>query len=139
MAEIAIIATVAAGQVIQGIQGMQAGRAQAKVAGQKAEAERRSATVAEAAERTRARRFRSAQLARFSKAGVLMTGTPLDVLEETAVQQEKDALAIRYGGEVRSARALSEGRLAKQRGKQAMIGGVTKAASAVAGSTLLER
>lgn len=127
------------GSVLTGIQGAAAGRAQAKVAKQQAELERRSATTEERNERERARRFRSSQLARFSKAGVLTTGTPSNVLEQTAEAQERDALSIRFGGKVRQSQALSQAALAKQAGSQALIGGFTKAGSTLLGSGAFAR
>jgi hypothetical protein len=132
MAKIATVVTAGA-QVAGGIQAMQAGKAQAKVSRQKAEAEQRASALEERQHREQARRFRSTQLAKFAKAGVLITGTPLGVLTETAEQQERDALTIRYGGQVRKGKALSEASLAKQRGKQGLVGGGISAAGTILG------
>jgi len=129
----------ASGAVIGGVQGAAAGRAQAKSAKQQAELERRAATSAERQERERGRRFRSKQLARFSSAGVLTTGTPANVISETAEAQERDALAIRFGGEARRARSLSEAALAKSKGQQALISGVTSAGGTLLGGGAFTR
>jgi len=133
---LALIATAvtAGGSVLQGVQQAGAGRAQAKVARQQATLEQRAATTEERQSRREAERFRSSQLARFGKAGVTLAGTPLGVIEETAEQQELDALLIRFGGKSKSSRALSEGALAKQRGKQALIGGAISAGATLLGS-----
>ena len=140
-ATLAIIGTAVAagGAVLTGVQGAAAGRTQAKVARQQAELERRAATAGERQERERARRFRSRQLAKFSKAGVLTTGTPALVLETTAEQQERDALNIRFGGAVGRQRALSEAAIARQAGQQALFGGGISAATTILGSGAFAR
>jgi hypothetical protein len=47
-------------------------------------------------------RLRGEQRAQYSKAGVTMSGSALDVLADTTMQGERDALAIRYGAEIKA-------------------------------------
>jgi len=138
---LAIVSTAVTtgGQVLGAVQGAAAGRAQAKVARQQADSERRAATVEERQERERGRRFRSRQLAKFAKAGVATAGTPSLVLSVTAEQQERDALAVRFGGAVRERRARSQAALAKQRGKQALVSGIIGAGGTLLGSGAFKR
>jgi hypothetical protein len=56
------------------------------------------------------------------------------VLAETAEAQERDALAIRFGGKIKESRALSESALAKRRGQQALVAGGTGAITTLLGS-----
>ena len=121
----------AGGSLLSGIQGFQAGKAQAKLARQQAELERRNADYAARSEADRSRRYRAAQLAAYGKSGVTMSGTPGDVLAQTAIQQEKDILAIRYGGELRKRRALGVEKASKQEGFNSLIGGFSNAAIAL--------
>jgi hypothetical protein len=121
----------AGGSILSGVQGMQAGKAQAKIAMQQSELEKRSAADAASSESDRARRYRAAQIARFGASGVTMTGTPTNVFEQTAFQQEKDILAIKYGGDLRSRRALGEAEMAKSQARSSLIGGFTGAGSSM--------
>jgi len=67
----------------------------ASIARQNAKIARARGQVQEAAFRRRARQFRGAQTAAFGASGVTLEGSPLDVLESTALDQELDALLIR--------------------------------------------
>jgi hypothetical protein len=60
------------------------------------------------------------------------TGTPLDVMTNTAVQGKLDALTLRYGGQVQGLRDQSAATIAEYQGQQAQLAGDLNA-----GSTLL--
>jgi hypothetical protein len=139
MADPVTLALVAAGtaatsQVVGGVAGARAAQAQGKIAGQQAEIERRAASVDERNQRNSAMRYRAAQRAAYSGSGVTTTGTALNVLAQTAEEQERDALAIRYGGQLRSARAISEKSLAKRRGQASLVSGFGQAGQTLLGS-----
>lgn len=123
-----IIAASAAavGAGVSAIGTIQAGRAQAQMAEYNAQVAERDAEIAttsaayeEAQFRHEGEELKSVQRARYAKSGVTMTGTPLLVLEDTAAQIERDALAIRYGGSLEAARATSAASMARFTGKQA--------------------
>ena len=135
-ATLALIATAAtaAGSIVSGIQGAKAGREQEKLFRQQAALEKVAATEEERQTRREGQRLRSAQLARFGKAGVTLTGTPAFVLAETAEEQERDVLLIRFGGESKAQRAIAEGKLARSRGQQALVGGIVGAGTTLLGS-----
>jgi hypothetical protein len=60
------------------------------------------------------------------------TGTPLDVMNDTATKGKLDALTLRYGGQVQGLRDTSAATLAQYQGYSALTAGALNA-----GSTLL--
>jgi hypothetical protein len=96
------VAAGVAGSIGAGVQQQQAAKANAKEATQ-------VAAYDEAQSRDRAKRLLGQQSALYAKAGVDMTGTPLDVTADTAAQQEIDALAIRWGGQQQAAAFRAQG------------------------------
>ena len=62
-------------------------------------------------QRKRDRAFTNLQLAKFGKSGLKIEGTPLDLITETAKEQELDILAKKFNLEVRSRRSLGEAEL----------------------------
>jgi hypothetical protein len=110
-------AVAAGGSIAAGVQQQQTAKADAKEATQ-------VAAYDEAQSRDRAKRLLGAQRAAYAKAGVDMSGTPLDVTADTAAQQEIDALAIRWGGQQRAAGFRAQG-------QQSLIEGVSSAGSSI--------
>ncbi len=135
MADPATIALVvgATASVAGGISAMQQGKAQAKALGQQAERQKEAGELEAARKRREARFLQGAQAARFAKAGVDITGTPLQVMEETAKQQELDAMLLRFGGDIAATRTKSEGELAKRRGTSGLIKGLGSGATILSG------
>ena len=107
----------------------------ANVAEEEAKAARAKAEYDEKAHRENVRKILATQRALYGKSGVSMEGSPLMVMEDTQKQGELDALAIRYGGDVASARARSEANVAKMTGRNNAY--AAKAGYMQAGSTLL--
>lgn len=68
----------------------------------------------------------AAQTTAFANSGVLLEGTPLEVLESTRQEGERQKDAIRRTGK-------AQGDLANSQGRQAFISGIGNAAGAVAG------
>lgn len=101
-------------QLIGGVQASRESKRQAARA--RAEAEER----ARESERE-TRRLRARQVTGFLKSGVLLEGTPLEVLEETELLGAEDAAAIRAGGQARARQLRAEGR-------SRLIGGIGGAA-----------
>ena len=107
----------------------------AAVAEEDAKAAKAKAEYDEKAHRENVRKILATQRALYGKAGLSMEGSPLLVMEDTEKQGELDALAIRYGGDVASARSRSEANLARMTGRNNAY--AAKAGYIQAGSTLL--
>lgn len=60
--------------------------------------------------------------ANYSASGVTLEGSPLDVLEESAMNAELDALQLRHGGEVKARAFENEMNIEKFKAKQAKSG-----------------
>ncbi len=107
-------------------------KAQADALG--AEAQQKAAESAEAARRKalEQRRFRSTQLAEISGQGIQLTGTPLDILANTAVQQQQELSDVAYGRDMEQRSLAYQGQNALALGSQQ-----SAAAKSQAGATLL--
>lgn len=68
-------------------------------------------------------RLKARQRVALGKAGVLPTGSALEVLEETATELEEDALMIRRGGQVGAQRLTAEAQLSRMTGRSALLRG----------------
>lgn len=80
--------------------------------------------------------------AQIAKSGVAYSGSPIDVMADSAAQAELDNLAIRYGGELAARGYLNQADISRREGKQAQtasyFGAATsllKGASAAYGGT----
>lgn len=107
-------------------------KAQADALG--AEAAQKAAESAEAARRKalEQRRFRATQLAEISGQGIQLTGTPLDILANTAVQQQQELSDVAYGRDLEQRSLAYQGQNALALGSQQ-----SAAARSEAGATLL--
>ena len=136
---IAAAVAAAAGSAYSADTSRRAGNQQADynaaVATEDAKAAKAKAEYDEKAHRENVRKILATQRALYGKSGLSMEGSPLMVMEDTQKQGELDALAIRYGGDVASARARSEANVAKMTGRNNAYG--AKAGYVQAGSTLL--
>ena len=118
--------------VYSGIQASQNASYNKAVADQAADAAEDKARYDENLHRERVRKLLSTQRALYGKSGVdIETGSPLLTELDTVGQGELDALAIRYGGDVESARARSAGRLAKMEGKSKATASYIQAGSSL--------
>jgi len=105
----------AASSISSGIQQSAMYKAQARAADynrQVAEANARAVEESgrfwEEQQREKQLKLRGSQVAAYGKAGVVMEGTPLEVLAETAAEQEQDILAGRYNFATEAARWRSQ-------------------------------
>jgi hypothetical protein len=104
----------------------------AKVAERDAEQARISADYEEKRHRENAMRLMGSQRAQYGASGVDMSdGSPVDVNADTAIQTELDALAIRYGGKVKSNAYMDDAALSRMGAKNAMTKGVMGAGSSI--------
>jgi len=107
-------------------------RYQADVAAENALAEKDKAKYDAKMHRENVQRVLASQRALYGKSGLTGEGSPLLVMEESAKQGEMDALAIRYGGDIRASQQRSASNLYRMQGKNA-----ARAGNIGAGSTLL--
>lgn len=99
----------------------------AQVAEQNAKVAKDKAAYEAELQASKLRRAIGAQRAAQSGSGYLLSGTALDLQEDTTIQGEMDRLAILYGGEVESSNLKSEAQLARMQGKAAAQAGTTAA------------
>lgn len=114
------------------------GNATAKAAKTNALFQQRNAVIArqqaaEDADRSRraARRRLGALRAGFGASGVSLEGSPLDVLEDQAMESELDALTIQYQGELSAIGLESEAALSRERARASKTAGYLKAGSSL--------
>jgi hypothetical protein len=79
-----------------------------QVAEQNAQATENAGAYAEQQARLKAARLAGTQATGYAKSGVLMEGSPLDVMAETAALEEQDILATKYNYGVQAARYRSQ-------------------------------
>jgi len=135
MAPVTIFAiAAAAGTGISAIASYSAYQQQAKVAESNADA----ASAAARAEEQRLRRDRARRMgsirAAYGAAGVQATGTPLEVLGDQAMEAELDALAVRYGGAVRSRNFENQADSNRSSAIGSLIGGAAGVGTSLLGS-----
>lgn len=124
---------------IEAIGKLQAGRAayksglyNAAVAEDQANLEILSAGAREAAIRRSARRLQGQQLtALAASGGDISSGSALDVLKDSAVEAELDALTARYEGQLQARSQRQGAKLARMQGKQARTASYFSAASSM--------
>jgi hypothetical protein len=104
------------GTAFSAVGAIQQGQAAASTADYNARVATQNAAYEERIQREKAQRLMAQQSSGYLKAGVAMSGTPLDVLADTAAQAELDALAIRYGGATQAAGYRAQGAAAKTAG-----------------------
>ncbi len=120
----------ALGQYRQGQATEAAQEYNAKVSEANAEAIKAKAAYEEDISRDKLKRLMGTQRALYGKAGVdISSGSPLLVLADTAAQGEKEALAIRYGGDVEATQQKNQARLQRLYGKSAYSSGLIGAGS----------
>jgi hypothetical protein len=71
--------------------------------------------------------------AAYGKSGIDLAGSPLDVIQDTAIEQEFDIANIRYAGEVKAIGHEDAATLARMEAKNATTAGMFSAAGALFG------
>ena len=128
---IALAAAAAAGTAYSADASRRSANISADIAADDARAAQMKARFEEDAHRQRVKKIISSQRALYGASGVSMEGSPLLVMEDTAAQGELDALAIRYGGEIESARKRSESSLLKMRARDIQTAGYISTGSSL--------
>ncbi len=105
----------------------------AKVADNNAIIAEQNAAAEERRHRRAADREAAGMRARIGAAGVTLEGSPLELLEDQALEAELDALNIRYGGRLQATNYRSQAQLDRSRARSARTQGFISA-----GTSLLE-
>lgn len=136
--EIATLALAAGGVAMSAIGSIQQGKQAQAAAKFNADMMNRNAAIARqqaAAEEEKQRRLgymrQGAARAAYGASGVAIEGSPLDILEQSAAQEELDALNIRYRGAIGAQSAEGQAALSGMRGEAAMQAGYMGAGSAI--------
>lgn len=121
----------AVSSIQQGQAAQQAANYQATVAQQQGEQAKQIATSQEEDYRRQQSRLMGAQRAAVGGSGATMAGTPLLSAEDMMGEAELQALKIRYGGDIESARAKQQAELLRYQGKQAKQQSYTRAGASL--------
>ena len=133
--EVALIAGVviaAAGAAVSGIQQSNMSKYNAKVSKNNAISAQRIGKAEEMKQRREAYRRMGNMRAQYGAAGVNLSGTPLDILADSAMEEELDALTIRYNYASQGQGFTSQSMLDKRRAQGSLYAGGFEA-----GTTLL--
>jgi uncharacterized protein involved in type VI secretion and phage assembly len=130
----ALLATglTAFGQIQQGQQQAQAASYNAAVARQKAQAARQAGELEAEKIRKQKERLTGRQKALYAKAGVTFSGSPMEVMIDSATDAEMDALITEYNYSVEASQAESQAQISNWRAKTYRSSSWTRA-----GATLL--
>ena len=124
--------TQAFGAYQQGKAQKEAAEYNAAVARQEKEAIRRSADIDIQRQKKYARSYKARQEALYSKAGVTLSGSPLEVISDTAAEFEYDQMITDYNAKLGISRAESQAKYEEFKGETYYKEGLVKA-----GTTLL--
>lgn len=131
---IAGAALSAYGQIQQGRAAQKAAEYNAAIDEQNAKLVDEQARYDERISRKESNRAMSKIRANYAFAGVTLDGSPLDVLQESAVNAEQDALLIRHKGEVNALAYRNSATLQRYQGKQEKNASYISAASTLLSS-----
>lgn len=125
-----IVAAVGAGAALYGAyNSYEAGRSAKKLSKKKAAMQEKEAGLAIAQNYRDEKEFLGEQQTLFAKSGVMLEGTPLDVLEETRRRFKRQRESIKELGSAQAAQSLQQGRLAFNQGLAGATSGIASAAS----------
>ncbi len=124
-------ATTAIGALREGNAAQASAEAQAQIAEQQAQAQRNVAQFEVAQERRERRRALGQQVAQFGSQGTALTGQPIDLLADSAKQNELALQAIRFRSEIGAQNLENDAALKRFQGRQARSDGIFKAGTAL--------
>lgn len=101
------------GALMSAVGALQAGANADRVGQYNAAAAQQQAAADEATQRRRANALLGQARANAGASGIELSGSPLEVIANSAAEAELDALNIRYGGQVRAERSRIEGSVAR--------------------------
>lgn len=121
----------AVGAISQGVQASNAADYNAAVARNNALAARQQASANAEAQGRESRRRLGAMRAAYGASGVTMEGSPLDVIEQSAMEAELDRQNILYSGELKASGYEGTSELEEAKGSSAMTGSLFSAGSSL--------
>ncbi len=119
----------AAGSVLDGIQGYNAAKAEAKQADANAKIVGQQTAAEEARIRNQGARLRGEQIAAAGASGITLDGSPTDIILDSAVESEMEALNARYRGTVERIGYKNQARVSKWEASNALTRGIIGAIS----------
>lgn len=129
-----IMASMAVATAVTAYGQYQAGKAQEAAYNYNAQVQEQNAKVAQQKaayeadkQAQRIRRLNATQRAAYAASGINLSGSALDLMEDSTTQGEMDRLAILYGGDVEAANARNEATLSRFQGKAAAAAGTSAA------------
>jgi hypothetical protein len=130
-AAVASTAVSAVGAIQQGKAAQASAKFNADMMSRNAQIARQQAAAEEEKHRRLTYMRQGAARAAYGASGVSIEGSPLDILEQSAAQEELDALNIRYRGEIGAQSAEGQADLSLMRGESAMSAGYMGAGSSI--------
>jgi hypothetical protein len=125
-----ILGGVSAGlDLLSGVFGYLAAQNATRIMSSRADMIRQEAQVNAQRYALQADRFRASQSTQYAASGVKLTGSPLDVLDETARVARENIAAIQRGGEARALDEETKGLNYGIAGRNSLIGGLMQGAS----------
>lgn len=124
-------ATTAIGAIREGNAAEATAETQAEIAEQQAQGQRNVAQFQVAQERRERRRAFGQQVAQLGSQGTALTGQPIDLLADSAKQDELALQSIRFQSEIAARNRDNEAALTRFRGRQARSDGIFKAGTAL--------
>lgn len=103
----------------------------ARIADNNAIIAEQNAATDERKQRRVAERERASSRARIGAAGVALEGSPLEVLEDQALEAELDALNVRYGGRLQASNFRSQAQLDRSRARSVRTQGFISAGTSL--------
>ena len=123
IATLAGVGLQAFGQFQEGKQTQKAQEFNAQIAEEQAKFVRGGAKLEEFRARKRLKAFTGTQIAKFAKAGVAFTGSPLDVIQDSIANAELDIEVSKFNADIRARGFISEAEQRRLSGRQAVTTG----------------
>jgi hypothetical protein len=130
-AAVASTAVSAVGAIQQGKAAQASAKFNADMMSRNAQIARQQAAAEEEKHRRLTYMRQGAARAAYGASGVSIEGSPLDILEQSAAQEELDALNIRYRGEIGAQSSEGQAALSSMSGDAAMQAGYIGAGSSI--------
>lgn len=132
IAGVALAAVASAGSALMsGMQQAGVAKYNRKLSEMNAGAARAQARSEEETFRRKAERMKGSQRAAIGASGITLEGSPLDIIDDTEVEIEREALGIRYAGDVAGTRYDNEAAGFGYRARSAMTGAYVGAGTAL--------
>ena len=122
----------AAGAVAGGIQANQTAKYNAKILEQQGRDEIAAAGAESNSLRRKAAQETGSQVASVAGSGLLLEGSPADVIAQNAAEMELDAMQTMWSGQAKFTGYKNQARMTRYEGRQAMTNGIVSGVSSMA-------